>query len=986
MKPSLLRILYLSIAILLISTFAAQATHLRAGEITVRRDACNSLKFWITVTVFTNTINTNVLFGGEDDILDFGDNSDPDGDGIRGILVPETPNTLRPDLGEGIATASFTYAYTYSGNGSYIISYSEPNRNEGVVNMDGSVNTRFYIETKIITDPFFGCNENTPVLGVPPIDRGCAGVAWFHNPGAYDLDGDSLSYEMVVPYRARQTTVVNYREPNNPRYYSNYNAGNEAGDGTPVFNINPVDGTITWDAPGSAGEYNIAFIIKEWRFVEGKWRELGFVRRDMQIIIEDDCRNQRPDLIVPEDVCVEAGTTLDASIFGTDPDNDNVKIEAFSEIFNFSQGAATYTPNPAIFQPSSPRAELKFHWETTCDHVKKQPYQVVLKITDNSPTGSKLVTFKTWLIRVVGPPPQWPNVNPITLTDRSATLQWDDYFCRNATTMQIWRRVDSLAFTPDECQTGMPPNLGYTLIDEIPTRDANGNPNTSYTDGNNGDGLAVGALYCYRLVAIFPDPKGGESYVSKEVCLPPIPATDPVITNVSVLETSDTQGKILVKWVRPFDLVGRDPFTYQVLRSEGFSSNGNFVEIPVPSSLPPDDLSIIDEGLNTLNRVYNYRIIAFDKDGVATDTSAVASSVRLEAQSQLNKIQLTWRADVPWSNQVAGLKHRIYRGEEGSTTPGDLELIAELDVLATGFSYTDEGQHNGEPLQLGTTYCYVVETVGKYGAINPILKDKEPFLNFSQMICTLPGDENPPCKPEVPLAHEPVNCDDYVGRIETCNNSISISNTIKWTRPTGDCDSDIAFYRIYVSPTNNGIFVPLVDRSGNFIQVRDTFFVHQNLPSFAGCYKISAIDRSGNESELSDAICFDNCPYYELPNVFTPNNDKCNDIFSAYSERDIVGENSSTCGNPSERAKARCARFVREVVFKVYNRWGKEVYKYESGGERTIYIDWDGRGSDGTELASGVYYYVAEVTFDTADPAKRNQAIKGWVNLIREAP
>ena len=77
MKPSLLRLFLLLVA-LTIFTFQAQATHLRAGEITVRRDACNSLKFWITITVFTNTINTQVLFGGDDDILDFGDNSDPD--------------------------------------------------------------------------------------------------------------------------------------------------------------------------------------------------------------------------------------------------------------------------------------------------------------------------------------------------------------------------------------------------------------------------------------------------------------------------------------------------------------------------------------------------------------------------------------------------------------------------------------------------------------------------------------------------------------------------------------------------------------------------------------------------------------------------------------------------------------------------------------------------------------------------------------------
>src|SRR5690606_32360272 len=132
-RKILVRFLVLSMLMIGAFVYTANATHLRAGEITVERIGCSNI--WrITVTVYTNTINTNVLFGGEDDWLDFGDGSR--------MLIPEQPNTLRPDLGEGIATASYTVTKQYSG-GTYTISYSEPNRNAGVVNMDGSVNTRF---------------------------------------------------------------------------------------------------------------------------------------------------------------------------------------------------------------------------------------------------------------------------------------------------------------------------------------------------------------------------------------------------------------------------------------------------------------------------------------------------------------------------------------------------------------------------------------------------------------------------------------------------------------------------------------------------------------------------------------------------------------------------------------------------------------------------------------------------------------------------
>lgn len=948
-----LRSLFLISILVIVFGYTSHATHLRAGEITVERVGCSNI--WrITVTVYTNTINTNVLFGGEDDWLDFGD-------GTR-MLIPEQDNILRPDLGEGIATASYTVSHAYAGNGRYLVSYSEPNRNAGVVNMEGSVNTRFYIETELIIDPVLGCN-NTPKLLVPPIDRACTGIAWFHNPGAYDPDGDSLSYELVIPFRERNTTVVGYRDPADPFFYSNYGGGNETGTGPPSFRINSVDGTLTWDSPGRSGEYNIAFVIREWRFVAGVWRRIGFVRRDMQIIV-DDCDNDRPDLEVPEDVCVEAGSTLTAAIIGTDPDGDSVKIEAFSEILELApaQFPATVSPFPARF--SRQPATLNFEWVTDCSHIKDQPYQVVFKITDQSPTGSRLVTFKTWNIRVVGPAPEWASAttNPLT---RSASLQWDPYMCENAERIEIWRKVDSFAFEPDSCQTGMPEGLGYQLIDSVPAG------TSSYVDDNNGQGLASGAQYCYRLVAAFPLPKGGESYVSDEICLDPILADRAIVTHVTVDITDATNGQVTVRWTRPFDanpLQFPPPYSYRVMRADGPTGDAGLTVVGTVS-----DTTFTDTGLNTLNNVFNYRIVAVDSDQNPLDPSATASTVRLEADSELNSIRLTWSASVPWSNQIQTTpsRHLIYRGPEGAADD-ELVLIDSVDVTANGFTYLDLG-----PLDNSSEYCYKVMTIGAYG--NPRID--EPLFNFSQKICAQPGDTLAPCKPLTPLPYQPIDCAAYVNETESCDRP-TFSNTITWSRVQDDCDNDVSYYRIYVASSTTGDFFPLP------IEVRDTVYVDDNLPSFARCYRIQAIDRSGNASELSDPICFDNCPYYELPNFFTPNGDYCNDVFSAFSSINrTYGGGEGSFGEPCSAlppdVTKRCARFVEKVVLRIYNRWGKEVYDYESGGERTIYVDWDGRDANGRELSTGIYYYVAEVTFDSVDPGKRNQIIKGWVHLMK---
>ncbi len=957
--------------LLLVTGIRSYATHLRAGEIVAVRENCNSLTFIITVTVYTNTKNTTVLFGGDQDILNFGDGET--------VLVPETENTIRLDLNPDgtVATASYTISHTYSGNGTYVISYKEPNRNEGVLNMDASVNTTFYLETVVTTDPFLGCN-NTPRLLIPPIDLACSGVAWTHNPGAFDPDGDSLSFSLQVPFSDRNTEVINYKSPNDPKFYTDFSTGNEDGNGPPTFSIDPITGTITWDAPGAVGEYNIAFHIIEWRKKGDRWFQMGYVRRDMQIIV-DDCDNDRPDLIMPPDTCVVAGTVLDATIFGIDPNNDQVKIEAFSEIFNFppAQSPATYSPVPGVddFQPSVPPAELQFRWNTDCIHVKEQPYLVVFKITDKPTDGPKLVTFKTWFIKVVGPAPTWTDAQ-LDLSKRYTDLEWDPYFCQGAEKMQVWRKVDGSPFEPDNCETGMPDYLGYQLIDELGIKDGNGSPITTYTDTNGGKGLAPGAKYCYRLVAIFPLPKGGESYVSSDICVGPILADVPVITHVTVEKTDLSAGEIRVSWRKPFDantVQFPPPYRYEIYRAVGFARGADSVNITPPGNFT--DTTFLDQGINTLDNVYNYSIAAYASNGGFLGTSATASSVRLDAKSQVKMIELNWSAFVPWSNQIQTFpnKHLIYRGPEGAVE-ADLMLIDSVDVSSSGFVYLDEGQFNGTPLVDNEVYCYRIMTRGGYG--NP--KIAQPLKNFSQIICAQPGDTIPPCKLEPPARStlDFVDCNDYYEKFCEKDN---YSNLIYWTRSEDiECRSDIRGFNVYAASKQGDDFSLIAEN------VRDTFYLDNNLLSFARCYKVAAVDRSGNVGELSDEICIDNCPYYELPNVFTPNNDGYNDTFSAYSIRGLNCGEEGDC-IPAE-LKMKCARFVQTVKFKVYNRWGQDVYTYDGriGNEvSTIYIDWNGKDDNGRDLASGVYYFVAEVTFDSVDPSSNTKKIKGWVHLVR---
>jgi hypothetical protein len=971
-----------------VSIIKAEATHLRAGDITVTRLSCSSYRYRIVLHIYTRA-NVPVKFSsGNSGELNYGDGSP-----IFNPLEQDNPKIIGQSDNGPIGEVTYPVEHTYPGPGLYTITYYEQNRNEGVLNIINSVETPFFIQTQILIDDQVGGCNNSPQLLVPPIDQGCTGVKWTHNPGAYDPDGDSLSYSLYVPKQGgvynsdgifvSGIDVSGYTDPNAPQFYTDYSNAKEPPDtGPPDFKIDPIAGTITWNSPGRAGEYNIAFIIREWRKVPGTttWISLGYVERDMQIVILN-CQNNRPKLTVPPDVCVVAGTRVDQDIFAIDPavspgqrtnqDGDSTKIEAFSDVFNAVAPLATITPGPAVWQLTNTdimQAHVHFSWQTACAHVKEQPYEVVFKATDNG--APPLASYETWKIRVVAPAPTWNSATPIT-GQRAATLTWNSYTCKNAIVMQVWRKVDSTPFTPPDCVTGMPNYLGYTQIATVPISQS------SYVDR----GLSVGATYCYRLVAEFPD-TGGESYVSQEICLPPILADAPVITNVSVDATDSQAGQIAVKWRPPFEIDKikfPPPYKYIVLRGDDYSSSTN---LKPANAGYLTDTTWHDTGLNTTSNVYNYRVLLYNDDpsNKPIDTSAVASSVRLDLKPLSNRIELDWRAVVPWSNiDPLETMHVIYRSTNtGSKVITDLTPIDSVDVSKQSFSYIDSGQWNKTALVKTQDYCYAVMTRGSYG--NP--KIKAPLKNFSEITCINLTASEPPCKPIINVTA--IDCNNF----NTCPViGSTYSNTIRWNKPSknSNCQTDIAGYNIYSANAIGETFTVIAQ------MVKDTFYTHSGLNSFAQCYKVSAVNRAGIESDLSDQFCFDNCPYYELPNVFTPNGDHCNDTFSAFSIRNY-GDDGWPCGASHEvkkdslhfvSLKARCARFVSGVSLVVYNRWGKEVYKYQSGGENTIYIDWNGKDNQGRDLDGGVYYYAASVVFDVVDPSKKNRTIKGWVQLIR---
>jgi gliding motility-associated-like protein len=947
----MLRLRFVLFSFLVLSILIANATHIKAIEITAQRISSANLTFKFTVTGYRDIDGVNFSNGN----FSFGD-----GTFFPAVTGENIPWQSAGFVGNNTEKVIFTITHTYSGAGAYKVSYQESFRNNGILNMSNSIGTDYFTETLVIIDPLIGIN-NTPILTVPPIDVAACGLIFIHNPGAFDEDGDSLSYRFSIPLQAKNLQVTGYRSLINPAFYEDFTTGNEAGDGPPTLTLDPVTGDLIWDASGEAGEYNVAFIVEEWRKINGIYFRLGYVTRDMQILVE--CTdNNPPEVTVPEDICVAAGDYIDDTVYepdiiGTDPDGDRVTISAFGGPFEVSL-PATINPSPPV--PQNIPAVMEFLWQTDCSHIRARPYEVRIKIEDNPPnnpttgqTVPKLVDFETWNITIVGPAPTGLVATPVS--GRRMQLDWDSYACPNTGgTMQVWRRVGPYDFTAENCEIGIPENSDYELVSTLPI------DSDVYVDNNNGLGLAPGANYCYRLVAEFPEPTGGTSYASDEICQE-MESIAPMITKVDITRTDEVNGKIRVEWIDPLDInVG--PYTYDVLRANGKTTTKNSF-VPVATGLTSPFYN--DSLLNTDNNAYSYMIKLYDNGMLPIDSSFAASSVRLELVPQVGAMSVTWSALVPWSNSNSDHPtHDIYRDQVNSGDLTQLVQIASINVTQDGFTYLDDG--GGIPLDEEVLYCYYVLARGSYDNSDPLVP--EPLLNKSQIQCAQPNDEVPPCTPINFAFDEDYSCENQLPLL-ACGEEV-YQNRLVWEEDMApECDDDVVSYNLYFSDTGNEGSYQLLVNTTNLA------YTHGGLSSLKGCYQIAAVDRSGNESELSDPVCQENCIFdgngeliYVLPNVFTPNGDNINDTFRAFGDND-----------PS-----KCPRFVLSVEFLVIDRTGKELYSYTSGGENgNIYIDWDGRNNNGKELAAGTYFYSAVVTFDTLDPKLAVQKLNGWVQILK---
>jgi gliding motility-associated-like protein len=867
---------------------SSYATHNRAGEIVYS----HVTGYTYAIKIITYTIDSSTADRASLEI-NYGDGE-----------TEEIDRTLLIVIANGIQYNEYATTHTYPGPSIYVISMVDPNLIDNIINIDGgaSVNTTFYLEDtlKIIDVDFYGVN-NSPILLQAPIDYANINEVFVHNPNAFDTDGDSLVYQLITPLSQPGIAVPNYQTLE------------QIGLGPAnTLSLNAQTGELIWDAPQVQGIYSIEYLIKEYRFGAC----VGTQIRHMQIIVESH-DNTPPVIELVNDTCVWAGDTLDIEFVASDADTPNqiITMLATGGPLLIDSSNASYT------NVSDTIASLRFTWYTSCDNIRKPTYQMVIKANDNyiTTTGEPkpLTDLATWNIKVLAPPVR--NLQAIIQPNQSIKLSWDSlYTCAgNAHFLyfSVWRKIGCNGAS-SKCDND-PSAVGYTLLQSNLSA-------YQFTDIT----ALQGHEYAYIVVAHFGITNvfgvvhnRDMSAISNEACVS-LPAYLPLITNASVISTSGTVGQMYVAWSKPqipdFDTLAFLPpysysLSYKTLNAAGFTPLITFVK---NNFYQCNDTTFTQPNINTQDSAFVYQV-EFLSAGISVGKSS-APSIYLNATPGDNKIKLNWNNNTPWLNN----RFVIYKKNNFGT----------YDSIATSVvnSYTDSDLTNG------LTYCYKIKSIGKYTVDGYV----DPIINYSQVQCAVPIDNEPPCAVFAGVAN---NCDQRI------INANTYSNTLSWIYEGANCVSDIVGYQLYFVPKymTDSILIETINNPAtlSFRHIIDT--------AIAGCYYVQSIDSVGNKSPKSNLTCVESCIEYELPNTFTPNNDGQNDRFVP-----------------------RIIRYVDYVNFTVYNQWGTELYTTNSPT-----LDWDGTLKN-KDLPTATYYYVCDV-YSIGNKTEPYKRLKGSIELLR---
>jgi gliding motility-associated-like protein len=147
-------------------------------------------------------------------------------------------------------------------------------------------NDNLHIQTSL--NNLVAQGNSSPNFTFKPVPYICLNQPWIYNNGAFDINGDSLSYASILPFTTQSTGGAGTSD-----CIGSYPPGNVTGTSTFPYNpaTNPIPNTggysvnaasgLLYTVPSVAGQYVITIEVSEWR----NGVLIGKILRDIQIAV-----------------------------------------------------------------------------------------------------------------------------------------------------------------------------------------------------------------------------------------------------------------------------------------------------------------------------------------------------------------------------------------------------------------------------------------------------------------------------------------------------------------------------------------------------------------------------------------------------------------------------------------------------------------------------------------------------------------------------
>ena len=242
------------------------------------------------------------------------------------------------------------------------IGHGEPARNAAITTITGGGSDILYVFSTI--NNMNGLCNSSPLFTNPPVPFACVGQRFCFNHGGYDLDGDSLSYQLMTPRTGPSASdTVTYL----PGYSTS----------SPILNsyisFDPISGDFCF-IPTATDVSVFAVLVNEYR----NGVLIGQVERDVQLTVEN-CGN-----IIPFatgingmpffDASICANANLSFYIASIDPDAPNTTTLTW----NSTIPGATFTTT------NGHRDSAFFSWTPNTGDISLNPYCFTVTVQDDN--------------------------------------------------------------------------------------------------------------------------------------------------------------------------------------------------------------------------------------------------------------------------------------------------------------------------------------------------------------------------------------------------------------------------------------------------------------------------------------------------------------------------------------------------------------------------------------------------------------------------